>query len=71
MRVKERLCERCFYNIIPRRDLNYICLTTGCIKCSQCGLVDMLVVDYRKHGESTDPSDMVMQSGLTWRKVKW
>ena len=70
-RVKKPICERCFYDVIPRRDLQCICLTKNVDVCPQCGLKDRLVVDCRFHGEKIEPDSLVMQSGLSWREIKW
>ena len=71
MRVKEPICEKCFYDIYPRRELTCVCLTKRMGICSQCGLKDHMVVDYILHNEKYSPDDLVMQTGLMWRKIKW
>lgn len=71
MRVKEPICERCFFDIYPKRDVACICVNTAPRQCGGCDKTDLLVVDYILHGESIAPEKVPMQSGLSWRKIKW
>ena len=71
MRVKEPICERCFFDIYPKRDVTCICVNTAPRKCYECGKMDLLVVDYILQGEPIKPENMVIQAGLSWRKIKW
>ena len=71
MRVKEPMCEKCFYDIYPTRNVYRICVNTAPRKCSLCGKTDTLVVDYILHGEAIKPEAAPMQSGLSWRAVHW
>ena len=71
MRVKNPICERCFFDIYPKRDVSQICINTAPRPCYECGKRDLLVVDYILQGETITPEKVPMQSGLSWRNIKW
>lgn len=71
MRIKEPMCEKCFYSIYPTRDVHQICVNTSPRHCAMCGKLDTLVVDYILHGEAIKPEVVPMQSGLSWRAIHW